>query len=97
MLVKLAVLAASLACASAVDPHAVQISAFTEWMRVVAPPRATLLAQAQPDRAVGSSTRGLCSWTRFSLAAILVLVGTAGAGRMAQPTSTRISARLKHV
>ena len=33
--------------------------------------------------------------TRFSLAEILVLAGTAGAGGMAPPTSTRISARMK--
>ena len=33
--------------------------------------------------------------TRFSLAKILVLVDTAGAGGMAPPTSTRISAWLK--
>ena len=33
--------------------------------------------------------------TRFSLAEILVLAGTAGAGGMAPPASTRISARLK--
>ena len=35
--------------------------------------------------------------TRFSLAEILVLVGTAGAGGMAPSTSIRISARLKRV
>ena len=35
--------------------------------------------------------------TRFSLAEILVLAGTAGAGGMAPPTSTRISAWLKRV
>ena len=34
---------------------------------------------------------------RFSLAEIQVLAGTAGAGRIAPPTSTRISARLKLV
>ena len=39
----------------------------------------------------------LCSRSRFSLAEILVLVGTVGAGRTAPPASTRISARLKHV
>ena len=33
----------------------------------------------------------------FSLAEILVLAGTPGAGRMAPPTSNRISARLKRV
>ena len=33
--------------------------------------------------------------TRLSLTYILVLAGTAGAGRMAPPVSTRISARLK--
>ena len=32
-----------------------------------------------------------CPRTRFSLADILVLVGIVGAGRMAPPTSTRIS------
>ena len=35
--------------------------------------------------------------TRFSLAEILVLAGTASAGRMTPPASTRISARLKRV
>ena len=40
-------------------------------------------------------TGELCSWTRFSLEEILVLAGTTGAGGMAPPTSTRISARLK--
>ena len=35
--------------------------------------------------------------TRASLAEILVLAGTACASRMAPPTSTRISAMLKHV
>ena len=39
----------------------------------------------------------LCELTRYSLAEILVLDGTAGAGRMAPPASTRISARLKRV
>ena len=42
-------------------------------------------------------TGELCSWTRFSLAEILVLSGTAGAGVMAPPISTRISVRLKRV
>ena len=37
----------------------------------------------------------LCSRTRFSLAEILVLAGSAGAGGMAPPASTRISARLQ--
>ena len=40
-------------------------------------------------------TAELCSRTRFSLAEILVPDGTAGADKMAPPTSTRISARLK--
>ena len=35
--------------------------------------------------------------TRFSLAEILVMAVTAGAGGMAPPTSTRISDRLKRV
>ena len=35
--------------------------------------------------------------TLFSLAEILVLAGTAGAGRMALPASTRIATRLKSV
>ena len=35
--------------------------------------------------------------TRFSLAEMLVLAATAGAGRMAPPTSTKISAGLKCV
>ena len=39
----------------------------------------------------------LSSPTFFSLAEILVLDGIAGAGRMAPPTSTRISARLECV
>ena len=34
-------------------------------------------------------TGELCSWARFSLAETLVLAGTAGAGGMAPPTSTR--------
>ena len=42
-------------------------------------------------------SRELCSWTCFSRAGILVLAGTAGAGRMTPPTSIRISARLKCV
>ena len=42
-------------------------------------------------------TGELCPRTRFSLAEILVLAGTTGAGRMAPPASTRISARMKHV
>ena len=46
-------------------------------------------------RARTAFTRELCSWTRFSLAEILVVAGTAGAGGMAPPTSTRISARMK--
>ena len=36
-------------------------------------------------------------WASVSLAEILVLAGTTGAGGMATPTSTRISARLKRV
>ena len=35
--------------------------------------------------------------TQFSLADIIALAGTAGAGIMAPPTSTRITARLKRV
>ena len=35
--------------------------------------------------------------TDFSLAEIVVLAGTAGAGGMTPPTSTRISARMKRV
>ena len=42
-------------------------------------------------------TGELCSCTRSSLAEILVLDGTAGADKMAPPTSTRIFARLKRV
>ena len=38
-----------------------------------------------------------CSLPYFSLAEILVLDGIAGAGRMASPASTKISARLKCV
>ena len=38
-------------------------------------------------------TGELCSWTRFILAEILVLDGTAGAGGRARPASTTISAR----
>ena len=37
------------------------------------------------------------TFTGFSLAEILVLAGTASAGRMAPPASTSISARLKRV
>ena len=40
-------------------------------------------------------TGELCSWTYFTLAEILVLAGNAGAGGMAPPASTRISARLR--
>ena len=39
----------------------------------------------------------LCSRTRFSLAEIPVLAGSAGAGGMAPSASTRISARMKRV
>ena len=42
-------------------------------------------------------TGELCFPTHFSLAEILVLPGTAGAGGMATPTNTRTSARLKRV
>ena len=42
-------------------------------------------------------TGELCSPTRFSLAETLALAGTTGAGRMAPPTRTRISAKLKRV
>ena len=42
-------------------------------------------------------TDELCPITRSSLAEIIVLVGTAGAGGMATPASTSISARLKIV
>ena len=42
-----------------------------------------------PER-IRMLTYELCSLTRFSLADILLLVGTAGAGGMATPTSTRI-------
>ena len=42
-------------------------------------------------------TRETCLRTYFSLAEILVLAGTADAGGMAPPTSTRMSARLKCV
>ena len=38
-----------------------------------------------------------CPWAAFSHAEILVLAAAAGAGGMAPPTSTRISARLKRV
>ena len=42
-------------------------------------------------------TRESCSCTRFSLAEILVLAGTSGAGGKAPLASTRISARLQYV
>ena len=42
-------------------------------------------------------TRELRARTHFSLAEILVQAGTAGAGGMAPPISTRISARMKRV
>ena len=42
-------------------------------------------------------TRELCSWTHFSLAEILVLACTTGAGGRAPPASTRIYARMKCV
>ena len=38
-----------------------------------------------------------CSWPHFILADIVVMDGTAGAGRMAPPISTRIFARMKCV
>ena len=40
-------------------------------------------------RALRILTRELCSCARFSLAETLVLAGTAGAGRIAQSSSTR--------
>ena len=49
------------------------------------------------SRSVPIFTAELCSWTRFSLAEILVLACTAGANGMAPPTITRISARMKRV
>ena len=42
-------------------------------------------------------TGELCSRKRCSLAEILVLAGSAGAGGMAPPASTRFSARLERV
>ena len=43
-------------------------------------------------------TAEVCPWTRFSLADILVLAGTPGAGTMTPPTSTRVcSGHLKCV
>ena len=48
-------------------------------------------------RTQSTFTCELCSWTHYSLEDIVVLTGTTGAGRMAPPTSTRISARLKCV
>ena len=46
---------------------------------------------------VNVATAELWFWTRFSLAEILVLAGTAGAGRMAPPASTGISAMMRCV
>ena len=50
---------------------------------------------SQRARSTCSPAGKLCARTRFSLAEILVLAGTTGAGGMAPPTSTKISARLK--
>ena len=50
------------------------------------------------DLRSGSALTGeLCPCARFILAEILVLAGTAGAGGMEPPTSTRISTRTKRV
>ena len=49
------------------------------------------------DRDRSTFTRKPYPRTRFSLAEILVLAGTAGAGRIVPPASTRISARMKWV
>ena len=53
------------------------------------------MVEHQP--APSTCTGELCPCPRFSLAEILVLVGTAGASGMTPPSSTRISARMKCV